>query len=95
MEKIQDTVKKVMGLLATRQKGLPDTDPQVLLKNILTTKELRHIKIHYFKRGILGINVDSSAWLYHFSLKKDKLLTRMGKINNSISDIWFRLGGVE
>jgi len=93
MEAIKDTLKNVMQALETKKKGLSQYDPQILLEQVLTKKELRHIKSHYFKRGTLSLDIDSSTWLYQLSLKKEGLLTELGKKNSSIRDIRFRLGG--
>ena len=93
MERIKDTLQKVMRGIEAKKKGLPADSPEALLKKFLTKKELKHIKFHYFKKGVLNLNIDSSAWLYHLSLKKEDLLTRLGNKNSSIRDICFRLGG--
>lgn len=95
MEAIKDAIKNVMrDLEAKRQEAFTD-DPQALLKQALTKKELKHIKFNYFRKGILNINVESSAWLYHLSLKKEELLARLSKQATGIRDIRFRLGGIK
>lgn len=69
-------------------------DPQALLKRALSKKELKHIKFSYFKKGILGVNVDSSAWLYSLTLQKEDLLARLNKGSSTIKDIRFRIGEI-
>jgi len=92
VELIKDTLQNVMEKLRTK-KGRPSKDdPQALLKKIFNKKELGHIKFNYFKKGALSINVDSSAWLYHFSLKKGPLLEKIQKRNRAIKDIRFFIG---
>jgi len=59
----------------------------------LTKKELGHIKVNYFRRGILGVNVDSSAWLYYLSLKKDTLLAHLQTKSRAVKEIRFYVGG--
>lgn len=85
MENIKETVKNVM------QKLFKD-DPEVLLQKTLDKKDLKHIKFVYFKKGVLGINVDSSTWFYHLNLQKQDLLVKLGKKSSSIKDIRFHLG---
>lgn len=92
MESIKDTVKNVMQALDTQKKGFSRDDPEMLLQKTLDKKELKHIKFVYFKKGVLGVNVDSSTWFYHLNLKKEDLLAKLGKKSNSIKDIRFRLG---
>jgi len=92
MELIKDTVKNVMEAWGTKKRRPSKDDPQVILKKIFNKKELGHIKFNYFKKGALSINVDSSAWLYHFSLKKGPLLEKIQKRNRAIKDIRFFIG---
>ncbi len=72
MEILKKTLDSVMQDLCAKQKAAPDADPQEWLKKTLTKKELGHIKVKYFSKGVLGLNVDSSAWLYSLSLQKEK-----------------------
>lgn len=97
MEAIKDTVINVIKELSLKKTGGADKgDPEDKLKKSLTKKELQHIKIHYFRKGILGIKVDSSSWLYSLNLKKEKLLV---KLNTSppagVKDIRFVIGEVK
>lgn len=93
MEAIKATLESVMRVLETKKKALPGEDPQALLEQALSKKELGHIKFNYLKKGILSISVDSSAWLYHLSLKKENLLLKLSKKTTGLRDIRFRLGG--
>lgn len=93
MEAIKETIKNVMQSWG-QGKQAAVTDPEQLLKKILTKKELAHIKFSYFRAGILGINVDSSSWLYKFSLQKETLLEKLSKKISSIKDIRFRIGEI-
>lgn len=69
--------------------------PQELLKKVLTKKELGHIKINYFRKGILSINVDSSVLLYQLSLQKKRILAALGSESVQIKDIRFRIGEIK
>lgn len=92
MEAIKDTVANVMQGLATKKTGLADDHPQGLLKKVLTKKQLEHIKFNYLRKGILSVNVDSSAWLYSFNLQKENLLNKLKKKLRVIKDIRFHIG---
>ncbi|MFH1198555.1 MAG: hypothetical protein V1650_00085 [Candidatus Omnitrophota bacterium] len=95
MEGIKDTVLSVIQGLEAKRQGFPNDAPETILKKVLTKKELGHIKVNYFKKGLLGLNVDSSAWLYQFNLHKEGLLSRIKTHTSVIKDIKFRIGDVK
>ncbi len=95
MERIKDTIKGIMEDWKVKKPKKSDDDPEGLLKKILSKRELAHIKLHYFKKGILGLNVDSSSWLYRLNLDKEGLLLKLNQKNNTIKDIRFRIGEVK
>ncbi|MCM8797051.1 MAG: hypothetical protein NC923_04145 [Candidatus Omnitrophica bacterium] len=94
MEKIQDTIVAVMQELRDKTRCPSEGNPEIWLKNTLTKKERRHIKFKYFKKGIIGVDVDSSSWLYNFNLKKEHLIERLRQKTDKIKDIYFRLGEI-
>ena len=83
-----------MRSLADKKTQVPGASPEQWLKKALTTKELQHIKVKYFNRGVLGLSVDSSVWLYALSLKKEELLVKLRKENPTIKNINFRIGEI-
>lgn len=91
MELIKDTIAAVLKRI---QGGAicDDTSPEALLKKLLTKEELEHIKVQYFRRGILHAGVDSSSRLYSLSLRKDALVDRMRRENRDIKDIRLFIG---
>ncbi len=93
MESIKDTIQNVMSELKAKKSHPDKLGPEEVLKKALTKKELEHIKFNYFKKGVLGVNVDSSTWLYQFNLKKEDLLGRLKEHLSGIKDIRLRLGG--
>jgi hypothetical protein len=95
MELIKDTVKNIIESLEKIKKDNPQSNPQVVLKKILTKKELRHIKFNYFRKGIFGIKVDSSAWLYYLNLHKEGLLNKLSRVYPEIREIRFSLGEMD
>jgi hypothetical protein len=91
MDEIKSLIGEVLRDLETKVCG---QDPGELLKKALTKKDLGHIKVNYFKNGILSVNVDSSAWLYKLKLEKKELLTKLGKESTGIRDVRFRIGAI-
>ncbi|MDD5560869.1 MAG: DciA family protein [Candidatus Omnitrophica bacterium] len=81
-----------MRSLVSKKTSLLVSGPQDWLKKALTKKELGHIKVKYFSKGVLGLSVDSSAWLYILSLKKEELLNRLKKENPGLKNINLRIG---
>ena len=95
MEAIKDTVASVLKKLSAKKSETQDGDPEEWLKKVLTKKELEHIKFQYFKKGLLGVSVDSSSWLYMLSIKKEELLKNLKKLSGNIKDIHFSIGDVK
>ena len=94
MELLKNTLDEVMQGLCAKKTALLDAGPEQWLKKALTKKELRHIKVKYFNKGILGLSVDSSAWLYILSLKKEELLGKLQKENPGLKNINLRIGEI-
>ena len=74
------------------QKG---QDPQEWLKLALTKRQMRHIKVKYFRKGILGLSVDSSGWLYTFSLQKARIVRQLQEQAPLLKDVHFSVGEVK
>ena len=94
MESLKNTLVQVLEELAAKNLHPLDAGPEEWLKKALTKKELGHIRVKYFSKGILGLSVDSSAWLYILSLKKEELLKELKKDNPELRNINFRIGEV-
>jgi len=94
MEILKNTIDEVMRNLTAKKTDFPGAGPQEWLKKTLTKRELGHIKVKYFSRGVLGLSVDSSAWLYILSLKKEELLGKLKKENPGLKNINLRIGEI-
>jgi len=94
MEHLKSTVDALMAGLLEKNSGPRGGNPEQWLKKALTKKELRHIKVKYFRKGILGLSVDSSAWLYILSLRKEELLHKLKQENTGLKNINFRIGEI-
>ncbi|HTY45221.1 MAG TPA: DciA family protein [Patescibacteria group bacterium] len=96
VEKIKDTVQQVMHQWEARQRAQPAIDPQALLEKIVAKRELPHVGVAYFRNGILGIKVDSSARLYNLNMQKEQLLTRLrAYAKTAVKDIRFSIGEIK
>jgi len=95
MEQIKDTLQTIFKDLSGKKTKTPEDNPEGWLKKILTKRELGHIKFYYFKKGILGLKVDSSAWMYNFNLKKETLITQLQQYSKEIKDIRFKVGDMK
>lgn len=94
MELLKKTLDEVMRGICLKKNDPSGEDPQQWLKKTLTKKEMQHIKVKYFNKGVLGLSVDSSAWLYVLSLKKEELLGKLKKENSKIKNISLRIGEI-
>ncbi len=92
MEPLKNTLDALMLGLAGKKAGSPGAAPEQWLKKTLTKKELQHIKVKYFSKGVLGLSVDSSAWLYQMSLGKEKLLSKLRAKIENLKEIRFFVG---
>jgi len=90
MDAIKDIITDLMQGLKNK-KPLKD-DPEAILKKVLSKKELGHVKFRYWRKGILGIAVDSSVRLYQLNLQKSQLLAKLGKKFPAIKDIRLYIG---
>ena len=94
MDKIKDLIEDLIRNLTVKKLEERGADPEGWLKKTLTKKELGHIKFHYFRKGVLGVRVDSSAWMYSLSLKKEGLLRKIREHNPGVKAIHFSIGDV-
>lgn len=92
---IKDALSQVMRRLENKQGQASALDPQVWIGEVFNKKEAMHVKFGYLKKGVLGLVVDSSAWIYALNLKKEGLVADLRKKNAQIKEIHFRLGDVD
>jgi hypothetical protein len=92
MDQIKKIVTDVMQDLRVQKKKGAQDNPALLLKRLLPKKELGHVKFRYLRKGVLGITVDSSGWIYQLNLQKPGLLERLAKKHRVIKDIRFYIG---
>ena len=95
MELLKDRLNLILEGLKKNNKFLQQEEVFDLLKNAVSRKEFKHLKPIWFRDGILRVNVDSSAWLYQFSLKKDQILKSINDKSAIVKDINFRIGDIK
>ncbi len=95
MERIKDTLQSVMQELTIKGGSVSGEGPEAWLRKTLTKKELGHIKLNYFRKGILGLSVDSSVWLYSLNLKKTVLLNKLKECSPSVKEMRFSIGDIK
>jgi hypothetical protein len=95
VERIKDTIQAVFKDLTAKKGSFSKGSPEDWLKKTLTKRELEHIKFNYFRKGILGVKVDSSSWLYKFNLEKARILAKLRPFSQELKDIHFRIGEVK
>ncbi len=91
MERLGSAIQKVLGSLRGQQRAAEEEVAGVL-KKCLTKKELRHIKIKYFRDGVLGLTVDSAAFLYEMRLRAGELKERYAREAPAVKDIRISVG---
>jgi hypothetical protein len=94
MERIKETILNVMEGLVKKKGETKKKDPVLVLRKILTKKELGHIRFNYFRRGTLSLKIDSSVWLYVFNLKKEFLKEEINRHGFGVKEIRFYLGEI-
>ncbi|MBN2831663.1 MAG: hypothetical protein JXL82_05295 [Candidatus Omnitrophica bacterium] len=94
MEKLGDTIISIIRELTAQKTTDKKLAPEEWLKKILTKRELGHIKFHYFRKGIVGLRVDSAVWKYNFNLKKERLLNGLKKCDPAVEELRFSIGDI-
>jgi hypothetical protein len=93
VETLKQTIEDLMRKWETPKGPNSPEDPGRFLKTIFTKKELEHVALCYFNKGILAVSVDSSSRLYSLSLQKEEMLRKLrAKTKVVIKDIRFTLG---
>jgi hypothetical protein len=95
MDDIKDTIAAVLKDLETRKERTAAADPAQHFGQIFSKRELTHLQLAYFRKGILAITVDSATWLYHLSLRKQELLRKLAALSTDVKDVRFVIGEIK
>ena len=94
MQVIKETVADFMRELKSKRGHSGKDGPERLLRVALSGEDLKHTRFGYLKKGVLGIEVDSSSRLYLLTMRKETILERLRKKTSAVRDVRFRLGGL-
>lgn len=94
MQVIKETVADFMRELKSKSGRSGKDGPERLLRAVLSREDLKHARFGYFKKGVLGIEVDSSSRLYLLTMRKETIMERLRKKTSVVRDVRFRLGGL-
>jgi hypothetical protein len=95
MDDIKNTIFAVLKDLETRKDHTAAVDPAQHFSKVFSKRELQHLQLAYFRKGILAITVDSATWLYHLSLKKQELLRKLIELSAEVKDVRFVIGEIK
>jgi len=95
MDDIKSTIVAVLKDLETRKNRAAVSDPAQHFSKVFSKKELSHLELAYFRKGILAITVDSATWLYHLSLRKQELLRKLAGLSAEVKDVRFVIGEIK
>jgi hypothetical protein len=95
MDEIKTTIAAVLKELETRKVQAAASDPAQHFSKVFAKKELQHLKLAYFRKGILAITVDSATWMYHLSMRKQEVLRRLSDLSKDVKDVRFVIGEIE
>ena len=94
MNDIKDIVRRVVGDMAA-QKVPSSVKIENVWLGVLEKKESEHVRLVGFKNGVLMVDVDSSAWLYHMNTRKSKIIELLQQGIPDIKKINFKIGKVK
>ncbi len=92
MESIRDIIPQVIENLSGKRPNSARNIHEVW--KIVVKEGAQHSTVIDFKKGILRINVDSSAWLYQLNLQKAAFLKSLKNEIPEIADIIYKVGKI-
>ena len=93
MDEVRDVVKDDLHDLLKREKNLSYQKTSEAWEKIVGPKASAHTKIVHLTKDRIQVNVDSSAWLYELSLKKESIQKEINK-KCKIQEVRFKLGSI-
>ncbi len=94
MDNIKDVVRQVIEKIA-EERSTEFERLEASWKKVLKNQERDHSKLLGEKNSIVYVCVESSAWLYQMSTRKQKILEGFKKDHPHIKDISFKIGKIE
>jgi hypothetical protein len=95
MEPIREALRQVLEDLTHKKSCGGRVAVHERFSAILTENERPHAQAVYYRKGILGVTVESPHWLYYFSMRKKKLIEAMTAHVSDIGDMRFTVGKLQ
>lgn len=87
MERIKETVDALLKDLLVKRSQTGGLTTEELGERVFSRKEKGHIRVVSVRKTVIRCAVESSSWLYYFSLKKAELLTAFQAVVPEASEI--------
>jgi predicted nucleic acid-binding Zn ribbon protein len=92
MDSIRDIIPQVIESLSGKRPNSARNIHEVW--KIMAKEGAEHSTVIDFQKGILRINVDSSAWLYQLNMQKTALLKNLKAEIPEVTDIIYKVGKI-
>jgi predicted nucleic acid-binding Zn ribbon protein len=92
MDSIRDIIPQVIENLSGKRPNSARNIHEVW--KIVVKEGAQHSTVTDFKKGVLRINVDSSAWLYQLNMHKAAFLKGLKSELPEITDIVYKVGKI-
>jgi predicted nucleic acid-binding Zn ribbon protein len=94
VEQIKDTIQALLQSWKERGSIIVAEDVEAALGRALTAQEAVHLRPSAVKDGVLTLCVDSSTWLYYFTLHRQRLTAQVRAELAAVSQLKFVIGTV-
>jgi len=89
---IRDVLKKTIAKIGAEKKArLTEEKITEIWKKVAGESAARHSHPKMLKGGLLTVNVDSSAWIYELTLKKEKIEKKINRLIKQKKPLRIRL----
>ena len=93
MDNIKDVIYRVIEQLSKKNVD-PHAKIEKIFEDVLSPRELKHVRLGEIRNHELIIYVDSSAWLYEMNTKRSRILQRFKEEIPELKEIHFKIGKV-
>jgi len=92
---IRDVARDVIRHLSKERSSREERIKKVWQK-VVGEKFYPHTQPVSFRKSKLVVNVDSSAWLYELTMRKQRIVSKLKKVlKNDFKELRFRIGKIE
>ena len=79
MDSLKHIVEDVLKDIKEKEASVKDRNALPILEKILNKKQIKHIRVHSFKKGVLKIEADSTSMIFYLNLKKKTIIKELIK----------------